>query len=79
MSEQMISVQKKDIHDCVEELEFALESQVDRHCGVYICDGYINMSPEERWKEWGHSSTYETWEKPTLEGSNSGPLTAPRS
>jgi hypothetical protein len=63
MSEQMISVQKKDIHNCVEELEFALESQVDRHCGVYICDGYINMSPEERWKEWGHSSTYETWEK----------------
>jgi hypothetical protein len=43
----MISVQKKDIHNCVEELEFALESQVDRHCGVYICDGYINMSPEE--------------------------------
>ena len=63
MSEQMISVQKKDIHNCIEELESALESQVDRHCGVYICDGYINMSPQERWKKWGWSNTYDTWEK----------------
>jgi adenylate kinase len=42
----MIPVSQYLIQSCIEELEFALESQVDRHCGVYICDGYINMSPE---------------------------------
>lgn len=67
MSEQMIPVSQYLIQSCIEELESALESQVDRHCGNYICDyicdGYGNMSPEERWKKWGHSSTYETWEK----------------
>ena len=63
MSEQMIPVQKTDIHNCIEELEFALESQVDRHCGVYICDGYINMSPQERWKKLGLRCTNYTWEK----------------
>ena len=63
MSEQMIPVSQYLIQSCIEQLELALENQVDRHYGVYICDGYGNMSPEERWKKWGHSSTYETWEK----------------
>ena len=63
MSEQMIPVSQYLIQSCIEQLELALENQVDRHCGVYICGGYGNMSPEERWKKWGHSSTYETWEK----------------
>ncbi len=63
MSEQMIPVSQYLIQSCIEGLESALESQVDRHCDVYICGGYINMSPQERWKEWGHIGTYETWEK----------------
>lgn len=63
MSEQMIPVSQYLIQSCIEGLESALESQVDRHCDVYICDGYITMSPEERWKKWGLSGTYETWEK----------------
>ena len=48
MSEQMIPVSQYLIQSCIEELELALENQVDRHCDVYICDGYINMSPQER-------------------------------
>ena len=61
MSEQMIPVSQYLIQSCIEELELALENQVDRHCDVYICDGYGNMSPQERWKKWGFNSTYETW------------------
>ena len=44
-----------------EDLEMHLESHVDAHCSMYICDGYTNMSPQERWKKWGLDSTYETW------------------
>ena len=44
-----------------EDLEMHLDSQVDAHCSVYICDGYSNMTIEERWKRWGFNSTYETW------------------
>ena len=51
------------IQNCIEALEQALEDQVDQHCSTYICDGYSYMTPQERWKKWGHSSTYETWEK----------------
>jgi hypothetical protein len=63
MSEQIIPVSQYLIQSCIEELEFALESQVDRHCDVYICDGYGNMSPQERWKKWGLIGTYDTWEE----------------
>ena len=36
----MIPVSQYLIQSCIEELELALENQVDRHCDVYICDGY---------------------------------------
>ncbi len=63
MSEQMIPVSQYLIQSCIEGLESALESQDDRHCDVYICEGYIIMSPQERWEKWGMDNTYDTWEK----------------
>jgi hypothetical protein len=33
----MIPVSQYLIQSCIEQLELALENQVDRHCGVYIC------------------------------------------
>ena len=63
MSEQMIPVSQYLIQSCIEQLELALENQVVRHCGDYICDGYGNMSPQERWKKWGLIGTYDTWEE----------------
>ena len=44
-----------------EDLEMHLDSHVEAHCSMYICDGYTKMSPQERWKKWGLDSTYETW------------------
>ena len=50
------------IQNCIEALEQALEDQVEHHCNTYICDGYINMTPQERWKKWGLSFTYNAWQ-----------------
>jgi hypothetical protein len=66
MAEQMIPVSQYLIQSCIEQLELALENQVDRHCGVYICVAYTTDA-EQNWKE----STI------TKDESNMYPITVP--